>query len=118
MHDIDVMMSASDVIITKPGGLSTCEALCKELPMILINPIPGQETRNLTFLINNGIAYYADEITPIDELYYQMFYSEQKYENLMRNIKLIKKPEAAKERANPHNIVKVLILLKPPIYLL
>lgn len=97
VHDIDVMMSASDVIITKPGGLSTCEALCKELPMILINPIPGQETRNLTFLTNNGIAYYADEITPIDELYYQMFYSEQKYENLVRNIKLIKKPEAAKE---------------------
>ena len=97
VNDIDVMMSASELIITKPGGLTTCEALCKELPMVLIKPIPGQENRNLSFLTNNGIASYADEITSIDEVYYQIFYNKEKLSNTLSNIRLIKKPNAAED---------------------
>ena len=45
VNNISTMMDASDFIITKPGGLSVSESLAKRLPMILVNPIPGQETR-------------------------------------------------------------------------
>ena len=44
---VDIIMDAADCIVTKPGGLTTSESLAKGLPMIIINPIPGQEERNL-----------------------------------------------------------------------
>ena len=42
-------MDASDILITKPGGLTTTEAMTKNLPIIMINPIPGVESANCNF---------------------------------------------------------------------
>lgn len=72
---VDILMDASDCIITKPGGLSTTEAMAKHLPMILANPIPGQEERNTDFLINNGIAVSAHKDFSIGEALYFLFES-------------------------------------------
>jgi processive 1,2-diacylglycerol beta-glucosyltransferase len=47
---------ASDVLLTKPGGLTTSEALSAELPMILVTPLPGQEERNASYLADCGAA--------------------------------------------------------------
>ena len=52
-------MHASDVLVTKPGGLSTSEALAAELPMILVKPLPGQEERNARYLVERGAARAA-----------------------------------------------------------
>ena len=52
-------MSAADVYITKPGGLSTSEAIAKRVPMIFINAVPGVETRNFDFLVEQGVAMGA-----------------------------------------------------------
>lgn len=51
------LMSISDLVISKPGGLTTSECLAMNLPMIIINPIPGQEEENAEFLekIGTGI---------------------------------------------------------------
>lgn len=49
-------MEVSDLIITKPGGMTIAEALVKELPILIISPIPGQEERNARFLTNIGAA--------------------------------------------------------------
>lgn len=49
-------MSAADIYITKPGGLTTSEAIVKRVPMIFINAVPGCETRNYDFLIQRGVA--------------------------------------------------------------
>jgi len=49
-------MSAADLYITKPGGLTTSEAIAKRLPMAFINAVPGCETRNFDFLIQSGVA--------------------------------------------------------------
>ncbi|NLD49138.1 MAG: glycosyltransferase, partial [Clostridiaceae bacterium] len=54
--NISELMDASDIIITKPGGMTVSEALAKGLPMVIISPIPGQEERNADFLISNGVA--------------------------------------------------------------
>jgi processive 1,2-diacylglycerol beta-glucosyltransferase len=56
VDDIDEYMRAADVLVTKPGGLSTSEALAAEIPMILVQPLPGQEERNLTYLTENDAA--------------------------------------------------------------
>ena len=50
---MDEYMSAADLIVGKPGGLTTCEALAKGLVFVIVNPIPGQEERNSDHLLEN-----------------------------------------------------------------
>jgi processive 1,2-diacylglycerol beta-glucosyltransferase len=56
---VPLYMTASDLYLTKPGGLSTSEAIVKRLPMVLINAVPGCETRNFDFLTQCGVAMGA-----------------------------------------------------------
>jgi len=49
-------MHAADVLVTKPGGLSTSEALVAQIPMVLCKPLPGQEERNAKVLLESGAA--------------------------------------------------------------
>ncbi|ADG81355.1 monogalactosyldiacylglycerol synthase [Thermincola ferriacetica] len=56
VENMSLIMAASDVIVTKPGGLTAAEVLAVGLPMIMINFLPGQEERNADFLLNNGAA--------------------------------------------------------------
>jgi processive 1,2-diacylglycerol beta-glucosyltransferase len=53
---MDEYMTAADLIVGKPGGLTTCEALAKGLVFVIVNPIPGQEERNSDHLLENGAA--------------------------------------------------------------
>ncbi len=65
-------MDAADLILTKPGGLSTTEAAVKGLPMVFINAVPGCETRNITFFVNRKLAdigYTVDELCHITDSY-------------------------------------------------
>lgn len=57
---VDLLMTTASVIITKPGGITVSEILAKQRPMIIINPIPGQEVRNADFLVKNKIALKID----------------------------------------------------------
>ncbi len=59
--DVHRMMACADLAITKPGGLSTSECLAMGLPMLLVNPIPGQEERNAAWLLQEGAAIRADD---------------------------------------------------------
>jgi len=56
---IHELMAAADLLITKPGGLTTAEALSQELPMILYRPLPGQEMDNAAYLTHAGVALQA-----------------------------------------------------------
>jgi processive 1,2-diacylglycerol beta-glucosyltransferase len=53
---IDELMGCADLIVSKPGGLTTSEALARGVPMAIVNPIPGQESRNSDYLLENGAA--------------------------------------------------------------
>ncbi|HVX86305.1 MAG TPA: glycosyltransferase [Phycisphaerae bacterium] len=53
---MDEYMAASDILISKPGGLTTSEAMARGLPMCVVNPIPGQEERNSDHLLEAGVA--------------------------------------------------------------
>lgn len=63
---IERMMAASDVAISKPGGLTSSECLIMGLPMLLIDPIPGQEERNGDYLMERGAALKAHDIAGLD----------------------------------------------------
>lgn len=55
-REIDEFMAAADIVVTKPGGLTTSEILARGTAMLIVNPIPGQESRNSDWLLENGAA--------------------------------------------------------------
>jgi processive 1,2-diacylglycerol beta-glucosyltransferase len=61
-REIDQYMAAADVLIGKAGGLTTSEALARGLPMVLIDPIPGQEERNADHLLEAGVAIRCNNL--------------------------------------------------------
>jgi processive 1,2-diacylglycerol beta-glucosyltransferase len=56
---VERVMTAADLVVTKPGGLSVSECLAKQRPMLLVSPIPGQEERNADYLLEAGAAIKA-----------------------------------------------------------
>lgn len=96
-NEVDRLMDAADAIITKPGGLTTSEALAKRLPMIIVNPIPGQEDRNTEFLLNQGAAMAVTETFPLDEAIWQLLSSPQRIALMREAIDQIRRPNATEE---------------------
>lgn len=94
---IPQMMDAADCIITKPGGLTTSEALAKHLPMIIAGPIPGQEERNAEFLLNSGCAAATSKTCPIDECIWQLLTSDIRLQTMRDCISAIAKPDSAEK---------------------
>ncbi|MCM8830945.1 MAG: hypothetical protein NC918_01970, partial [Candidatus Omnitrophica bacterium] len=62
---VNKIMDFSDIIITKGGGITISEALSKGLATIITNPIPGQEERNVNFLLSEGAVIREDNIFKI-----------------------------------------------------
>lgn len=94
MHEI---MSAADLLITKPGGLTTAEALAKGLPMIIVNPLPGQEARNTSFLMNAGVAAKVNSETELPIVLRQILENEIRIPQMKDMAKYLGKPQAVKE---------------------
>jgi len=59
-REMDELMAAADVVVSKPGGLTTSEILARGAAMIIVNPIPGQESRNSDYLLEHGAAIKAN----------------------------------------------------------
>lgn len=66
VNTIPTLMDSMDLIITKPGGLTTTESIHKGLPMIIPFVIPGQETDNAKMLVTEGAAIRVKNIAKIN----------------------------------------------------
>jgi len=88
MHEL---MAVSDLIITKPGGLTSSEALAMGKPMFVLNPIPGQEAANSDFLLEHGAAAKANRV---EDLPFRL-------EKLLNSSKLAEMAAAAKSLGKP-----------------
>ncbi len=64
-REIDELMAAADLIVSKPGGLTSSEALARGTAMVIIDPIPGQESRNSDYLLENGAAIKANNLASL-----------------------------------------------------
>lgn len=93
MHEL---MSVSDLIITKPGGLTTSEALALGKPIFILNPIPGQEAANSDFLLAHGAAA---KINRVDDLPFrlQQLLGSKKIAEMARAAKALGRSDAASE---------------------
>ena len=67
-NQVPELMSISSLVVTKPGGMTTTESLASHLPMLIINPIPGQEEENAEFLESKGVGIWIKKDTDVNTL--------------------------------------------------
>ncbi|RKN82097.1 MGDG synthase family glycosyltransferase [Paenibacillus ginsengarvi] len=65
-HEIDKLMDVSDLLITKPGGMTCSEGLAKGLPMLFYSPIPGQEEENCHYFTEMGLGEQIKSMSTLD----------------------------------------------------
>jgi processive 1,2-diacylglycerol beta-glucosyltransferase len=92
---MDEYMSASDLIVGKPGGLTTCEALAKGLVFVVVNPIPGQEERNSDHLLENGAAIRSNNPATLGYKIEQLLGDPEKLNAMRSNALNFARPRAA-----------------------
>jgi processive 1,2-diacylglycerol beta-glucosyltransferase len=90
MHEL---MTVADLILTKPGGLTTSEALALGKPLFILNPIPGQEAANSDFLLEHGAAA---KVNRVEDLPFRI-------EQLLGSKKLVEMAKAAKALGRPRS---------------
>ena len=87
-------MDVADVLISKSGGITVSESLAKELPMIIIAPIMGQETRNSDYLIKHGAAVKIAKTADLKEVIEYLILHPERMAAMKEAIRAIKKPMA------------------------
>ncbi len=93
-NQVPELMSISDLVVTKPGGMTTTESLASGLPMIIINPIPGQEEENAEFLENKGVGIWLKKNDNVSEVFNDLFSHPNKLNEMKKNTLLIGHPNA------------------------
>ena len=102
-NKVPELMSISDLVVTKPGGMTTTESLASKLPMIVINPIPGQEEENAEFLESKGIAIWIKKDDNVAEIIDSLLSNSQKLKKMSENTKLLSHPDSTQ------NICEILL---------
>jgi len=92
---IDELMAVADVVVSKPGGLTTSEVLARGAAMAVVNPIPGQESRNSDFLLENGAAVKINNVATLALKLTPLLRDPSKLARLKENALRISKPHAA-----------------------
>lgn len=92
VSNMDELMAVSDLILTKPGGLTSAEALAMGKPLLILNPIPGQEAANSDFLLERGAAAKVNRLVDLPF----------RLEQLLGSKKLTGMAQAAKALGRPH----------------
>jgi len=96
---INELMDISDLLITKPGGMTVSEALVKGLPIFIISPIPGQEEGNASFLIRSGVASKIDNSSQLVEVLSQVANDPVTLNKMRENSKFLGKPYSSSDIA-------------------
>jgi processive 1,2-diacylglycerol beta-glucosyltransferase len=96
MHEL---MAVADLLITKPGGLTSSEALAMGKPLMILNPIPGQEAANSDFLLEHGAAA---KVNRVEDLPYRIeqLVGSRKLAEMGRDAKALGRPQAARDILN------------------
>jgi processive 1,2-diacylglycerol beta-glucosyltransferase len=93
--EMDELMAAADLFVGKPGGLTTSEALAKGLPMVVINPIPGQEERNSDHLLEEGVAIRCNNLPALAYKIDTVLETPGKLDRMAECARNLGKPDAA-----------------------
>ncbi|HVT03670.1 MAG TPA: glycosyltransferase [Thermoanaerobaculia bacterium] len=96
-REMQRFMSASDLLVGKPGGLTTSEALAKGLVMVIVNPIPGQEERNADHLLERGAAIRCNNLPILSWKIDQLLADKPRFERMRERARELGRPHAARD---------------------
>ena len=96
-NNVSMLMSACDILISKPGGLTITESINKHLPIVITSAIPGHEERNADYLLNNGIAARVKDSDSIVSIIKQLTKSKSRLYHMGESANEKSKPDAAKK---------------------
>lgn len=99
-NQVPELMSISDLVVTKPGGLTTTESLASGLPIIAINPIPGQEEENAQFLESVGVAVWIKKNDDYLTIIKNLLLDDKKLHEMKVNTKLLAKKNSTADICN------------------
>jgi processive 1,2-diacylglycerol beta-glucosyltransferase len=94
-NEMHKMMRAADVLVGKAGGLTVSEALAVGLPLIIYNPVPGQEIYNVDFLVNYGAGLLSRDEDDVAEKVRFLSTHPERLAQMASNAGMLGKPEAA-----------------------
>ena len=97
---MDEYMSASDILLGKPGGLTTSEALSKGLVFVIVNPIPGQEERNSDHLLEEGVAIRCNNLPVLAYKVDQLLEDPERFQRMQASARRLARPHAARDVVN------------------
>jgi processive 1,2-diacylglycerol beta-glucosyltransferase len=93
--EIHELMAAADVVVSKPGGLTTSEVLASGAAMAIINPIPGQESRNSDFLLENSAAIKLNNLSTVPYKLSALLGDPERLATIKVNARRFGRPQAA-----------------------
>ncbi len=88
-------MAAADLIVGKPGGLTTSEALASGLVFVVVTPIPGQEERNADHLLEEGVAVRCNNLPAIAYKIDRLLDDPARLATMRENVRRLARPRAA-----------------------
>ncbi|HET9473703.1 MAG TPA: glycosyltransferase [Steroidobacteraceae bacterium] len=94
---VERVMTATDLVVSKPGGLSVSECLAKGKPMLLVSPIPGQEERNADYLLEAGVAVKAIDAATLEFKLAQLLNAPSRLRAMGEAAHRIARPDAARD---------------------
>ena len=95
-NNMDDLMKLSNVMVTKPGGITLSEALAVQVPLILYRSVPGQERENALFFEQKGACINVDSPDSLIETITNLISQEQMQTTMKENMKSLYHPHAAK----------------------
>ena len=96
-QEMDEFMAASDLVLGKPGGLTTSEALAKGLVFVIVNPIPGQEERNSDHLLEGAAAIRCNNLPTLAYKLDRLLADSGRFATMQANARRMGRPNAAHE---------------------
>ena len=96
VDNMQELMSVAQLIITKPGGLTTSEALALGKPIFILDPIPGQEAANSDFLLERGAAVKVNRVEDLPFRVEQLL-AAKKLNQMAKAARALGRPEAARD---------------------
>ena len=95
--EMDELMTASDIVLGKPGGLTTSEALAKGLVFVIVNPIPGQEERNSDHLLERAVGIRCNNLPVLSYKLDRLLADPKRFASMQANARNMGRPNAATE---------------------
>ena len=97
--EMDEYMAAADLLVGKPGGLTSSEALARGLALVIVHPIPGQEERNADHLLEAGVAIRCNNLPVLAWKIDRLLADPARLAAMRANARRLARPHAARDIA-------------------